>query len=124
MCASAAIVAILLGAGSASAACRVWGAQGIPNGVASMRMSVGSGENCVIRNFTQTWGKNDGRRFPTTDLSVTSQPAHGRVSENGSRLTYVSSKGYRGADSFTYRSRTQGGPVSRTFTYRVIVEVY
>lgn len=89
-----------------------------------MRMSVGTGESCVVRNFTQTWGKNDARRFPTTDLSVTSQPSHGHVSENGSRLTYVSNKGFRGADYFTYRSRTQGVPVSRTFKYRVVVDVY
>jgi Bacterial Ig domain len=108
---------------SSLAECRVWGSQGIPGGVAQSRMSVGNGEPCVIRNLTTTYGKNDGRRYPTTDLSVIGQPANGRVSENGSRITYVSKKGYRGSDSFTYRSQTNG-PNPRSYQYRVVIDVY
>jgi hypothetical protein len=119
----AAAAAALASATSGNADCRVWGSQGIPGGVATARMSVGSGESCVIRNMTFTYGKTDGRRYPTTDLSVTNQPANGIASENGSRVTYISKKGYRGSDSFTYRSQTNG-PKPRSYLYRVVVDVY
>jgi hypothetical protein len=116
--------ALAVGAGDVLAECSINGAQGIPDGVANARMSVGSGQPCTMRNFTDSKKNGDARRYPTTNMVLVSGPGNGNAVVTGSRVVYTSKRGFTGTDTFRYRSTTKGLTRDRSFEYQVAVEVY
>ena len=104
--------------------CSVPGFEGKLNAVTTTQMSVGTGEGCVIRHHTFTGKNGDNRRYPTSSIHLLSSPAHGSASVDGSRVVYRSERGFRGTDSFLYRTNVQGTRKDGPYDYRVTVEVY
>lgn len=119
-------IAALLVAGTTSAAqatCRVYGAQGIRDGVATMTMKVMAGTTCTTRNSTFTYGRNrDSRRFPTSQMRLVERPRLGTVDVQGSRTIYRARA--RGTDTYVYEARTTSVQRPGIYRYRVNVEIY
>ena len=63
---------------------------------------------------------NDNLSAGTSTLSVPTAPAHGKVTVQGSTLSYTPDVGYFGQDQFTYR--VDLGPSSGTATVKLTVE--
>jgi hypothetical protein len=102
-------------------ACRAIGVAGVKGVVVDSTMSLENGKGCFIRHFTTSADAVGNRRFPTTNLSVTSRPSRGSASIEGNRITYRAPAGVRGSDQFVYRAIT---PKGTTYNYRVLVTIY
>lgn len=118
--------AVLFMMSPAYAACTNEPASGNPNTLTTSRMQTASGEPCTIRHVINHYSNSEQRTRPTTRLRIDRKPQHGTVSLNGSRITYVSAKGFRGSDSFGYSSHhpaTKTRP-ARVFRYQKVINVY
>lgn len=113
-------------AGEATAACSHEAFSGNPNAMTTIQMKVSSGEPCAVRHMTTRYGKSEQRRFPSTRMTLNSRPQNGTASISGSRVSYVSKKGFKGTDTFTYTSHHApiGNNAPRLYRYRMAVTVY
>lgn len=121
-CGTAVAIATLAVLGASPAqACRVYGATGVPGGVADIRLTTAAAQPCLIRQFETRRDTFGNRRFPNSKITLTSSPAQGNATVTRSRIVYRSSPGATGSDTFSYRSAITSG---RTFDYRVSVAIY
>ena len=111
----------LAAAAQPARACRVYGAAGIPGGVADIRMTTGAAQPCLIRQTSTRSDAIGNRRYPNTQLVVTQRPSQGTATITGSRIVYTSRPGATGADAFAYRSRHKSGTL---YNFRVNVALY
>lgn len=121
------VICVATGAASnAAAACSHERFKGTPDAVTTIQMKVSSGEPCGVRHMTTRYGKGEQRRFPSTQMTLTGRPKNGTATISGSRVTYVSRKGYTGSDTFTYTSHHAafGNKPARQFRYQMSVQVY
>jgi hypothetical protein len=117
----AAAAAALVLMSSPAFACRTTGVSGVKGVVVDSTMSVQNGKGCFFRQFTTSADAVGNRRFPTTNLAITSRPSRGSASIEGNRITYRAPAGATGSDQFVYRAIT---PKGATYNYRVLVTIY
>jgi hypothetical protein len=117
----AATAAAFLAVSTPASACRTRGAEGVSGQVVATSMSLEQGKSCLFRHFTTTSDSIGNRRFPTSDIQVTGRPSQGSVEISGNRVIYKARAGFRGGDSFSYRTRIKSG---KQFDYRVAVDIY
>jgi hypothetical protein len=86
-----------------------------PPVAASFIIGAGSGQSALI----PLQGSDPDGDLAGFDLLT--MPANGTLTAVGSGFTYVSTAGFAGVDSFTYRARDQSGTVSATATVTINV---